>query len=418
MRKNSVAQEKKEIIVIAAFSCGRNFGSEEQVGWQAVEMAMGRFEVHVFCDVRSQSRFTDQDLQELGEQDVYFHFVRGNVALEKLAKTVSIIRNLYHQSWHLRLAQEVREKIDVERIKIAHHASWARFGVASSLTGLKVPLVVGPVGGGDFVPGRFLGGFPLKGRITALLKRVFLFSTRFNPRLRRSLRSTTLILAATPATLKYLQKITKETPCELESLLSIDKVSQQRCQTSSRKLVTSGRLIGWKGFWMVIEAFFQADDYWEELIVAGDGSDRKELEDLADKLSRPGKRVTFTGQLPKGELESLTRSAAVYCFGSLQDSGGFSVLEAMAEGLPVVCLDAGGPAVVVDESSGIKIPVTDPKTVIAEMSRALNLLADNQPLMEKLSDGALERARSLSLERLKVKRQKRYEHLLSGDLER
>jgi glycosyltransferase involved in cell wall biosynthesis len=40
----------------------------------------------------------------------------------------------------------------------------------------------------------------------------------------------------------------------------------------------------------------------------------------------------------------------------LRDSGGSALLEAMTRGLPVICLDWGGPAKMLGEYSGIRLP--------------------------------------------------------------
>ena len=52
------------------------------------------------------------------------------------------------------------------------------------------------------------------------------------------------------------------------------------------------------------------------------------------------------------EVEDRYRSADIFVFPSLRDSGGLVVLEAMAHGLPVVCADLGGPGLIVDETCG------------------------------------------------------------------
>src|SRR5262249_17128782 len=52
-------------------------------------------------------------------------------------------------------------------------------------------------------------------------------------------------------------------------------------------------------------------------------------------------------RMPPAELFELYDTHSLLLFPSLHDSGGFVVLEALSHGLPVVCLDLGGPREIV-----------------------------------------------------------------------
>lgn len=60
---------------------------------------------------------------------------------------------------------------------------------------------------------------------------------------------------------------------------------------------------------------------------------------------------------------------------SLHDSGGFVCAEAMAAGLPVICLDLGGPAMQVTEETGIRIAALSPDQVVRDIANTLEKLA-------------------------------------------
>ena len=61
--------------------------------------------------------------------------------------------------------------------------------------------------------------------------------------------------------------------------------------------------------------------------------------------------------------------------------------------LPVVCLDAGGPAVLVDASCGFKVRPGDAQQVTRDLSRALDALARNPALRRTMGRAAAIRAR-------------------------
>jgi glycosyltransferase involved in cell wall biosynthesis len=84
------------------------------------------------------------------------------------------------------------------------------------------------------------------------------------------------------------------------------------------------------------------------LVVVGDGPYRSTLE------RRLGGTVTFTGYLHGEELAAAYASADVFAFPSLTETFGLVVLEAMASGLPVLAMRAGGvPDSVADGQTGM-----------------------------------------------------------------
>ena len=66
------------------------------------------------------------------------------------------------------------------------------------------------------------------------------------------------------------------------------------------------------------------------------------------------------------------QQAHVFCLPSVRESGGAVLLEAMAVGRPVIAVDFGGPAEIVDEGVGAKLPATGKDAVIKELIEQLN----------------------------------------------
>ena len=91
------------------------------------------------------------------------------------------------------------------------------------------------------------------------------------------------------------------------------------------------------------------------------------------------------------------RWADVFAFTSLRDTSGNVVLEALAAGVPVICLDHQGVHDIVTDQCGVKLPVTTPDDVIACMSESLRRLAQDTAARERLSRGASERREAVPL---------------------
>jgi glycosyltransferase involved in cell wall biosynthesis len=92
------------------------------------------------------------------------------------------------------------------------------------------------------------------------------------------------------------------------------------------------------------------------------------------------------------EVYRLYRDHDVFLFPSLHESGGMAPLEAMTAGLPVVCLDLGGPGVSVTAECGIAVPPTTPERVVDAMASALLRLARDPELRRRMGIAARHRA--------------------------
>lgn len=109
------------------------------------------------------------------------------------------------------------------------------------------------------------------------------------------------------------------------------------------------------------------------LALVGDGPSRKDLE---EGFARFGDRVTFMGVMHGEELSAAYASADVFAMPSESETLGFVVLEAMASGVPVVAVRAGGiPDIVTatgDDGVGYLYESGDLDGCVAAMQRLLD----------------------------------------------
>jgi glycosyltransferase involved in cell wall biosynthesis len=143
-------------------------------------------------------------------------------------------------------------------------------------------------------------------------------------------------------------------------------------------LASIGRLLGWKGFSLGLAAFaafskeFPDSEYW----IIGDGPERRRLEEQARRLGC-AEKVRFLGWIPRCKLMEALSEVDVLVHPSLHEQFGYVVLEAMAAGRPVVCLEAGGCGKLVAEAGGTTIPMSTPEQVVSALCDALLELARN-----------------------------------------
>ena len=135
---------------------------------------------------------------------------------------------------------------------------------------------------------------------------------------------------------------------------------------------------------LVVRALATADGAGIEVVIAGEGTERRPLERLASELG-VANRVTFPGRLTEDQLiDRLARCRAVV-FPPLQEDYGFVTVEAFASRRAVItCRDSGGPAELVED--GVSGFVCDPAP--EAIARAMRRLADDAPLAERMGVAA------------------------------
>jgi glycosyltransferase involved in cell wall biosynthesis len=93
-----------------------------------------------------------------------------------------------------------------------------------------------------------------------------------------------------------------------------------------------------------------------QLVIAGDGKERQNLQRLAER-HLPG-RVRFVGKIERGQMSRYYSAGDLFVFPGIRESLGMVYLESQSCGLPVVAFRNGGiPEVVVDGETGFLTPV-------------------------------------------------------------
>lgn len=126
-----------------------------------------------------------------------------------------------------------------------------------------------------------------------------------------------------------------------------------------------------------------------KLKIIGDGTERKNLEQISlnDNLTD---RIFFLGNISRENVINEMNKSDIFLFPSFE-GGGMVVLEAMAAGLPIVCLDYGGPGEMVTDECGIKVKPLNPDQTIKDLSDALLKLANDPELRRKMGEAGRKR---------------------------
>jgi glycosyltransferase involved in cell wall biosynthesis len=246
------------------------------------------------------------------------------------------------------------------------------------------------------MPQPFLHDASLGGWLHEKARELFRRASEFNPALRRLARTAAACVAVTPATAERLHALGAAQVVLLSQVgLSREdlKTLAQPTVPSAQEFLYAGNLIFLKGLHLGLRAFAAADLPEWTFRILGDGPERARLENLADRLGIAD-RVVFEGRIPRDLLLKRMVATGVLVHPSLHDSGGFTCLEAMAAGKPVICLNLGGPAMQVTPETGIRVEAITPTGVVQDMAMAMHKMALDPKLRQQMGDAGRVRAQT------------------------
>ncbi|RCJ25514.1 glycosyl transferase family 1 [Nostoc minutum NIES-26] len=369
-------------ILVSAYACRPNMGSEPGVGWNTVRQ-LGKYH-KVWVLTREDNRsFIEAELTN--SQIPGLEFVYVDLPGSQLWKNGLGGVHLHYYLWQIKAYLVARKLHSEIGFDVAHHVTYVRYSSATFLPLLPIPFIWGPVGGGESAPKAFWKDFSFRGKVYEIVRSVAHRIGERDPFVNLTIKNSTLIRATTEDTAQRLRQMGAiNVQVFSESGLSEAEILQLARRaipnSSPIRFISMARLLHWKGLHLGVQAFAQADlpddaEYW----ILGDGPERERLQILAEKLG-VANRVKFWGRLSRDETLCKLRECHILLHPSLHDSGGWVCLEAMAAGCPVICLDLGGPAVQVTEETGFKIQAHTPEQAVRDLAEAMACLAQDSEL--------------------------------------
>ena len=378
-------------VLLSAYSCEPGKGSERGVGWNVVIEAAKNNEVWVLTRPDESKEAIEAELQRNPNPHLHFIYFTLPFWKDSLRWGQSGAMQLHYYLWQIQayfVAKKLHQEIGFD---VAHHVTFVRYSSPSFLCLLPIPLVWGPVGGGESAPLSFWKDFSLKGKIYESLRWAWRFVGEYDPFTRMTARRSAIALATTEDTAKRIRKIGGGDRVQISSALfflqpQLDAFNQILPPNSEQlRFISIARLIHWKGLHLSLRAFAEAKlanaEYW----IVGEGAEKKKLESIALELGI-SEQVKFLGQLNSYEVVNKLAQCSVLVHPSLHDSGGWVCLEAMAARRPVICLDIGGPAQQTIEATGIKVKAINPEQTIQDLAQAMIKLANDQDLLNQMGE--------------------------------
>lgn len=390
-------------LLLSAYACMPGVGSEPGVGWRWALHLARVHEVVVITHERFHSAIDAHIQAHPNARYPKFRYHDTPILSKVPFNGATAIPKYFF--WQISVMPLARRLMREFKFDLAVHITMCTFRYPSWMGYLGVPFVIGPVGGGESAPRALLAGLPAFERGFEAVRSALIASAKIDPLLWLSQRKAALVMTRSMQTSAALPPgIAARARVFLD--IGSDSPAVAACRpreaAAPLRLIMVTRLLGWKGVHLAIQALAECRKRGIEatLEVIGDGRLRAWLEALA-KVEGVSSYIQFRGQLVRDDVMRRLEASDIFLFPSLHDSGGMAVLEAMACGLPIVCLDLGGPALTVTSKCGVVVATADAdqSTVVRRLADAVAELGTDESKRMSMGLAALSRARELSWDR-------------------
>ena len=332
-------------IMVSAYACEPNKGSEPGVGWNWVLQMSKYYELWVLTRTSNKKNieqyFGDNSLK-CSINFVYFDLPKWMCFWKKGMRGV----RTYYTLWQF-FANKIIKKIMTQNdIHIFHHLTYGNSLWNVSSYGQSQIFIYGPTGGVDTIPRDFSCRFSIRNRLIECIRRFVVALLPVNIGFIRRCKNANIILCKTDYMInaipkEYQKKAIHFTDVAVET--APYKLNVTSKQNDIVEFIIVGKLDAWRGFDIAIEsvANIQKKHQNFHLTIIGEGSDFARLEKLVHKLNVEN-YVSFVGTVGYNEYHNIISGCDVVLNPALKEGAVTVAFDAMRYGKPLICIDTEG----------------------------------------------------------------------------
>ncbi|MBP3962401.1 glycosyltransferase family 4 protein [Paenibacillus lignilyticus] len=379
-------------LLLSAYACRPNMGSEPAVGWNWVE------ELSKYHDLWVLTNYTNQrDIESYKAshpealKNVTFIYVRVNRAF--WYKEWKRFERMYYYLWQKKALHAARKLTQEINFDFVQHVTYVSCILPSFMYKLGIPFIYGPISGGENIPKIIQYPMSMKSKLIETVRSLTQLIPVVAPSVQKAFKHAKLIIAVTEETKalipsEYRSKVKVVQAIGLKS--EFFEPEPPAKQNTVCKILCAGRMLYWKGFELAVQAAIQALDHGAriELTVLGDGNEEhiNKLRTMSGKYL--DQEIKFVRRVEYDQMKSFYDQFDILLNCSLRDSGCLVVIEGMSRGLPVICVDTGGPRVNTNSSCALKIAPAPYLQLVDQLEQAIHQLVNDEELRTSLAKAA------------------------------
>lgn len=405
------SREELPKVLISAFACEPDKGSEPAVGWnwsmnlaEHVRLTVLTREAHR----ESIDAWLKQHPEAVSAHRVEFIYYDPPSLFCKSLDSGYLSFQMMYILWQIGAYFRVRKGL--KNYDILHHVTYNTLMFSGVWWTRKCKVVLGPLGGTSTVPNKLKGLYGKETLISSV--REFLINHwRWIPWVRLSLYFSDRIYCANSQTLDILTPIYGDR-CKMMLETGIDENELVSCNVPTFKstpleILWVGALVKRKALTLAIQAIQRLSmnpnlDEHAVLVIVGDGDLMQASKALVDSLG-VSENVRFLGRVDYLESKRCMQECDIFLFTSVNDTSGNVILEAMSAGKPIVCLNHQGAKDITTNKCAIRVEVGTEHDTVKGISESLMRLCGDPVLRKSMGLAGQDRVKRKYLWRQKAK---------------
>lgn len=393
-------------ILINAYACSPNMGSEPGMAWNWCVNLAKDCELHIITEGEFKDKI-EAVLPTLPQgKNMHFYYNPVSDEIRKMCWNQGDWRFYKcYREWQWKTYTMAKEIIKQHHIDIVHQLNMIGFREPGYLWKIEdKPFVWGPIGGLKQFPSSYLEGAGIKMKLFNRVKNIInIYQIKHDKRVNQALKKADLLISSIPDSYNTIKKykglnsiIIPETGCFIDN--NTVKRNMKNKADDYFKLLWVGKFDFRKQLNIALATMAKLKDKSNiKLIICGSGSDDQisYYKQMAVNLGIED-NVVWKGNIENSKVKEEMHKSDIFFFTSVSEDTSTVVLEAVSCGLPVLCFDTCGMGYVINESVGHKIPLTNPRQSADDFAEKINYLYNNREFLQKLSDSCKQRQKELS----------------------
>lgn len=309
-----------------------------------------------------------------------------------------------YKYWQKTTYLEAKKLVNEKEFHILHQLTQITFREPGYLWKLGIPFVWGPTGGTSTIPKGFLSHLSLKSKIFENIRSFSnYYQFKFVDRIIQANKHAKLIYTFTKEDgLLFKKRAKGEIKLMLDAGTTLSQIVDKP-KKEGLSVITAiwcGQLIERKAPSILLKAIAAGKFESEKInfLIIGDGPLRESLMKLAEDLQL--KNITWIKNVNHDKVFALMSISDFFIHTSYREATSNVIPEALSMGLPVICHNANGMSIVINESCGIKIPLVSFEESVVGFQNAIHKIISDSNYLAQLKKGAKARTEEISWDKM------------------
>lgn len=397
-------------VLVSSIACLPGSGSEGIYGWRACRAIAKDHKIWVLTSADNQERLEQQNREggiPMSMRIEYLGKARPPHPNRMIARLDNWQRYRQFAANSLMVAQRLHA---AEKFDLVHLVTYTTWRVACPLWRLGIPFVFGPISGTEEFPWRLWRTLSPSALAFEVFRKVSGWWSWWSPEVRASVRAASVIPVTHSQAGRVLAKLRRSAQgivpfvnvfFAAEDIERLRRPPDQSppARDEPLRIFGSGNCEGRKGVSIALEALkiLKGRGVPFRYLFSNPGPETGYLRKQAKKLGLSGE-VTLGQFLPRADFLHHLQTTEVYLLPSLREGAGQTMMEAMLASCVPLVVDLYGPAEIVTEDCGWKIPVTDRLAMAQAFADRLQWCFQNRYTLSTMGERAKNRIMELFTE--------------------